>query len=367
MKLPAVIAVLGALLVLEAGQAAPVVGYRATPIASMSTPRASHSATLLKDGSVLIAGGCAADGCEAYAASSERFDPKRAAFLPAGSMQVGRSSHSAVALADGRVLITGGWTRNGVTASAELFDSSTNRFTPAGAMTVPRADHAVVTLPTGRILLIGGERATQVALSSVEIYDPRDSSFRKVGELSVPRLSHAAMLLPDGRVLVVGGRSGRGLTLASAEIFDPATGRSTPTGSMLALRHKFGATVLPDGRFIVVGGSGSDASGARYTSTEIYDPATGAFSAGPELGRARYKLRGGVATLANGDVLVAGGADLAEVIDIAAGRARDVPGATTGAHAFASATRLEDGRVLLTGGYDARLRVTRSAWLIGPE
>jgi len=351
----------------QAAPATPIHALSAHPIAPMSAPRASHSATLLADGSVLIAGGCVTDGCDAKTTTTERYDPRRAAFVPSGSMTDRRSSHAAVRLADGRVLITGGWTHNGVTATAEVYDPANSRFSPAGAMVAPRSDHATVTLPDGRVLLIGGERATQIALASVEAYDPRDGRFREVGALTVPRLSHAAKLLPDGRVLVVGGRSGRGQVLASAEIFDPANGRSTPTGSMRAPRHKFGATALLDGRLIVVGGSDSDASGARYTSSEIYDPARGTFVAGPELGRPRYKLRGGVVTLASGAVLVAGGAELAEVLDVAAGRARDVPGATTGAHAFSSATLLDDGRVLLAGGYDARLRVTRGAWLIGPD
>ena len=359
-------ALIATVIALAAGAAEPP-RYRVQPLPSMSAQRAAHSATLLRDGTVLLIGGCSSNSCEGYGATSERFDPKTGRFTPSGTMAVGRSSHTAVPLPDGRVLVTGGWTRNGVTASAEVYDPATGRFSPAGQMTTPRSDHAAVMLPNNRILFIGGEQATQEGLASVEFYDPRDRAFHAAGTLTVPRLSHAVFLQPEGRVLVVGGRSGRGQILDSTELYDPATGRSTPTGKLRVPRHKFGATMFPDWRVIVVGGSDRDESGARYTSTEIYDPASGVWVAGPELTHPRYKLEGGVVALKDGRLLVAGGADVAELLDLTTGRSEVLAGATTGAHAFATATKLEDDRVLLAGGYDARLRVTAAAWIIAPE
>jgi hypothetical protein len=359
------IASVAAVIVLAASAAA-APALKVVPLATMSAPRAAHTATLLQDGSVLLVGGCAADGCSAYGATSERFDPRSNRFSPSGSMSIGRSSHSAVLLADGRVFVSGGWTRGVVTGTSEIYDPKSGKFSSAAAMTTPRAGHTAVTLPDGRILLMGGERATQEGLDSVEIYDPERGNFHTAGNLMVPRLSHAAFVMRDGRVLVIGGRSGRGQVLATAEIYDPATGRSTPTGTLSVPRHKFGAAQLADGRIIVVGGSDRDEAGARYTSTEVYEPSQGSFGTGPELTRPRYKLDGGVVALKDGRVLVAGGADAAEVLDLAAGRSAVLSGATTGAHAFSKATTLNDGRVLLTGGYDAKLKVTRAAWIIAP-
>src|SRR5205823_249618 len=99
-----------------------------TSTGSMSTPRAAHTATLLSNGKVLIAGGMERDGV--FFATAELYDPATGKFIPTGSMSTKRVGHKAVLLQNGRVLILGGSNReDGQLASAELYDPATGAFT----------------------------------------------------------------------------------------------------------------------------------------------------------------------------------------------------------------------------------------------
>lgn len=347
--------------------AAAATDFRATPIASMTAPRASHTATRLPDGTVLIVGGCARDGCDGQLASAERFDPKTGRFQRINGMARPRTGHTATPLADGRVLVAGGWSLGQVTAGTEVFDPATGRFAPAGPMLTPRAGHTATALADGRVLMIGGERANQVAVAEVEVFDPATGAFTRLGALAEPRIAHRTALLADGRVLVVGGRAGRDRALSTTEWFDPASGRATPGPRLTAPRHKFALTRLADGRLLVVAGTDIDAPRARHASTEVFDPAKGAFAPGPALPEPRYKIPEALVALPDGTALLAGGADRALIIDLAAGKVRAVDGVLPGAHSFTTVTPLDDGRILVTGGYDEALRLTAGAWLISPR
>ena len=333
-------------------------------VGRMSSERAAHQATLLASGQVLITGGC--DGqCDSALASVERYDPATRSFQGVASMATPRNSHVAIALPDGRVLVAGGWANRAVTANAEIFDPATQRFTQAGALNQPRAASTATRLPDGRILITGGLTTRLDPLASVEIFDPAASSFSTARAMQTARVGHAAVALADGRVLIIGGRQvRRGETLRSAEIFDPTTGVFRSTGQMSFPRHKHAAVRLADGRVLVIGGSDARDQRGRYKSTEIYDPATGEFSSGPDMRWPRFKLPDAVVVLPSGAVLVAGGAAQLEFYDPVGRAFVPVNGKLSGSREFATASLLPSGDILVLGGYDEQIQTSASAWLV---
>lgn len=341
---------------------------RVARIADMSIVRMAHTATPLPDGRVLIVGGFTSEGSAAQ--SAELYDPRTERFAPLPRMRAMRQSHTATTLPDGRILIAGGYSDgNAITTSAELYDPTTRTFTRTGDMTEPRAGHVAVPLADGSVLFVGGIGPDWTFLASAERYDPRTGRFTPTGSLSTPRESHVGVRLLDGRVLVVGGHRGRRAQIelyASAELYDPANGRFTTTGSMQRRRHKHDAVRLADGRVLVSGGSDERDDRGVYTDTEIYDPRTGAFAAGPTLHRGRYKHATSSVLLPGGDVLLAGGARAVERVDATARTSALVEGDTVFAGQFSATALLPGGGVLITGGYGANIAPQRAAWVYRP-
>lgn len=331
-------------------------------IGSMTTARAAHQATVLPSGLVLVTGGCAGDGCAPFHRSAEIYDPTSRSFRSINPMTVPRASHTATLLPDGRVLVAGGCSEGGATASAEVYDPGTGRWTPVGDMTEPRCSHIAVPLADGRVFIMGGGDGRLGDLETAEIFDPATSAFTA---LSGMREAHyLATRLPDGRILLTGGQDRQGQILATAELFDPATGRFEPTGEMATARVKHAAAVLPDGRVLVVGGSDRRGYEGRFSSTEIYDPGSGTFSPGPTLRHGRHKIRDAVVSLPSGAILVAGGATRPELYDPADGVFIPARSELPGPQMFATASVLEHGDVLVLGGYDDRTRLDAGAWIV---
>jgi hypothetical protein len=331
----------------------------------MRVPRAVHTATTLLDGRVLIAGGCTTDGCDLGSpggATAELFDPRTLSFSPTGPLTISRDDHAAVLLPDGRVLLIGGWGAAGLLASTDLYVPRTGRFTPGPTMHTPRAGFVPIALADGRILLSGGFLGNRPTTAAAELLDPKTLTLAVTGSLTVPRGAYAAARLEDGRVLVAGGLSD-GKVVATAELFDPARGTFSPTGSMSIARYKGGALTLPNGDVLVVGGAGDIEGTLLYASTEVYHPASGTFSPGPTMQRARYKLPEALVPLGRGDALVAAGAPEAERFDASAASFVAIPGGLGATRLFLSAAALAGGRALLTGGYDRAIRPTAQAWL----
>ncbi len=337
-------------------------------VGPMQSARAVHTSTLLADGSVLVTGGFAQDREGDPFATVEVFDAERNTFRSGGKMTTGRQSHSASLLPDGTVLIVGGYGA-GAMSTSEIYDPRTGASEQAANPVTGRAAHRATELSDGRILISGGNGEAGSVLSSVEAYDPTAGEFNQVGSLTTPRVGHTQTLLDDGSVLIVGGTSGwRSATkiLATAEIFDPKTDTSILVGDMQTPRYKHAAVLLSDGRVLVIGGSDENDFRGRYDTAEIYDPSTCTFTETGRLSSARFKLRTAVARLADGRVLIAGGSDVIELFDPHMEVFEALPDRYDTARFFASATALPDGRALITGGYDQRIQSTAKAWVFAP-
>lgn len=339
-------------------------GFVAT--GSMATARRFHTATLLSNGKVLVAGG--EDGSANAFASAELYDPTTGSFSPTGSMTVPRVGHTATLLSSGKVLITGGTstTNEAAVASAELYDPVAGTFAATtGNMIAMRASHTATVLKDGRVLVAGGDiiffngvqNSTLQSLASAEIFDPNTETFSSTGSMTVARESHTATLLTDGRVLIAGGSDGAlgnnspvPTVYASAELFDPNTGHFTAAGNMAAERDFFTATLLGTGKVLVAGGVNS----TNFLDTsDLFDPSSASFAATGNLTATRFYHD--ATLLKDGTVLLTGGVGAspalatAEIYDPTAGTFA-ATGSMISPRVWHTATLLQDGRVLVTGG-----------------
>ncbi len=316
-----------------------------TTTGSMSVARSEHTATLLPNGKVLVAGGGAS------LSSAELYDPTHGTWAATGSLATGRRTHTGTLLADGRVLVAGGYGPSGIVSSAEVFNPATGTWSVTGSLATGRAEHTATLLADGRVLVAGGYGPTGF-LSSAEVYNPATGTWSAAGSLATGRTLHTAtMLLGSGKVLVAGGVGGAGI-LASAELYDPTPGTWSATGNLVSPRYYQSATLLANGKVLVQGGRGS--SGV-LGSTEVYDPVPGTWS--PAVGGTpRYGHS--TSLLTNGKVLAAGGYNGSSFLNYA--NLFDPQTSTWGGgQAFAggrashTATVLPSGRVLLAGGSNA--------------
>jgi WD40 repeat protein len=331
--------------------------------ATMSVERAAHTATPLNDGRVLIVGGFKTGGSSLN--DAEVFDPKENRFETAGTMNSRRSGHTASRLPDGKVLIAGGFDGTYLDTS-EIFDPLTHRFTPGPRLTVPRSEHTATRLDDGRVLIAGGVGTGWTFLASAEIYDPRTSRFTATGSMMTPRESHTSTLLKDGRVFITGGHKGRRSAMeifASTEIYDIRSGRFSKSVDLTIKRHKHDAVLLNDGRVLISGGSDERDYAGAYDSLELIDISKAKSESVATTLVTRYKLNGSVIVLKNGKVLIAGGSNTAEVFDPSSKQISRVDGTYGSSRHFATATLLNDGRVLVAGGYDQSIRSSNRSWL----
>jgi hypothetical protein len=342
----------------DAGSPASRVGSL-TQTSSMLETRSGHSATLLPDGKVLIAGGMRRN--QDFYKSAELYDPATGKFQPTGEMNQRRVGHIAVLLGSGKVLVAGGWVGQGGTDSAELYDPATGRFTAIAKMVTRRGRPSATLLADGDVLIAGGEEPDNESLASAEIFHVKTLSFQATGSMRHARISHTATLLTDGRVLIAGGYAG-GVS-SGAELYDPRSGTFTETASLNTARCKHTAGLLPDGRVLIAGGSDSRGWNGNLSSAEIYDPQTGKFATASPMNDSRFKLPDEAVRLASGKLLIAGGSKVVEVFDPASGEFLVVPGQMNDKWHYMSETKLRDGSVLLAGGYPNGDQATAQAWI----
>jgi hypothetical protein len=304
----------------SAGLYSPVTGEY-TAISPASGYHWRGTMTRLEDGRALLVGGF---GATDPLATAEVYEPASGEFASTGSLATARYDFSASMLRNGEVLVVGGssWTdaqpATVYLKSAELYDPATGKFRSAGNMTVARTKPAIVTLQDGPVLIAGGMGGSHYpSLSSAEIYDPATGKFSATGDMTTGRAVGVPTLLQDGRVLVTGGDDDM-MGVQYADLYDPSTGTWTKTGPEAIDRFSHTATLLVDGRVLIAGGYAGPGGVAsidpsifamtesRYLSAaEIYDPIAGTFTRIGNMSAVRIDA---TATLLNdGRVLIAGG------------------------------------------------------------
>lgn len=313
-------------------------------------PRQGHTATLLQDGRVLIAGGRLLNGTE-ISKTAEIYDPKANKFTKTGDMTTPRVEHAAILLQDGKVLITGGRKEGMHTSielnSAEIYDPKTEKFTKINDMNHAWVDHNMILLPDGRVLLCSNISNLPINFK-LEIYNPENNKFQEkacltercpenavilnnemvllasgepdnqpqlfdfkteifkyTDKMKFNRSSSTAILLKNGEAIIIGG-SNNYTEIANAEIYSAATGKFRLAGKLNKPRYSHSAILLSDGKILVVGGESGHSNTLQYLkSAELYNPVKDKFIKISDM----HYIRGFRTTLTllkNGNVLIIG-------------------------------------------------------------
>jgi hypothetical protein len=266
---------------------------------TMAHEREGATATTLRSGKVLIAGGEVQTGFGPLAiiVEGELFDPDLGTFAPVGHLTGGRASHTATLLPSGKVLVAGGGDSVGVRSGTEIFDPKTKSFSVGPSLHRPRMGHTATLLASGKVLLAGGVPQNsnydgypnEPAQSDAELFDPAEGSATSIPTgtpMTTPRVGHTATVLPSGKVLIAGGGpkgdpggGGHAIgSVATTELFDPSTngglGAFVAGPSMLHSRALHVAVKLPSGRVLLVGTGREAVRGqAPFVGvTEVFDP-----------------------------------------------------------------------------------------------
>jgi hypothetical protein len=299
-------------------------------------------------------------------------------FQPAGDMETERAAHTATLLQNGKVLITGGFNNTEVLATAELFDPVTGTFTATGTMAFARFSHTATLLANGKVLVTGGSddlaalsfhdsqpsaslargkahaadgSISSFDLATAELYDPATGTFTATDAMSEVRTEHTATLLASGKVLVAGGTADN-----VAELYDPDAGTFSATGQlMVGGRWGCTATLLKDGTVLIAGGRDSEDVFDAFplNDAELFNPTAGNFTATGSMTEFRYDHT--AALLNDGQVLLTGGfngnpVQDAELFDPTTGSFSQT-GSMGTPRAQHTATLLNDGTVLVAGGF----------------
>jgi hypothetical protein len=314
---------------------------------NMTVPRFGHTATLLPNGKVLIAGGeivCSfVSGC-IPASGAELYDPVTGAFTSAGNMTT-TYPRGGVLLPDGRVLFAEGYI-TGRLATVEVYDPITGNFNMIGSLATLTEVISATLLNDGRVLMVGFI-GTLPAVPGAELYDPAAQTFNPVANWPGGFQAPPETVLLDGKVLLEYYED-------NAELYDPIAGTFSYTNGLAFFEEPPQATLLLNGKVLLTGG---DSIGVSVNLTSLYDPSTGIFAGTGIMAAARD---GHTATLfPDGTVLAAGGVQnasnqfpaipRAELYDPGTGRFSAAPNMTT-ARADHTATLLNNGQVLIAGG-----------------
>ena len=247
---------------------------------AMTTPRWTAPGVLLADGRVLIAAGASENGGGAFHSliSAEIFDPKTGTFSATGNMHSHRYNPTLTLLRDGTVLLAGGvdtFVFPTDPLNAEIYDPKAGTFSQLKA--IPNADDSdtATMLSNGQVLFTGGRDTSGSYIATAQLYDPIKQTFVATGNMSTTRVGHSATLLLNGKVLIAGGEDESLNTLDSTELYDPATGMFTPAANMHTTRSGQFVARLGTEQVLIGGGvTGPDAS-SNYpplSSSEIYQP-----------------------------------------------------------------------------------------------
>jgi hypothetical protein len=340
----------------------------------MTTAREGQAAVRLDDGRVLILGGsvpftgkCGMACVDPATASVEIYNPTTSKFSPNGSLAEPRTAGKALLLSDGRVLVSGGNGQYGnYLSTIEIYDPAQRTSVvvkpPADTQKLPRYP-MVLLLADGRVLIAGGFYDNQNTASNVTlIFDPASGGFSNGPLMARPRQGATATLLDDGRVLVVGEEQ-------SAELIDPLHPLSQST--FWVSRYPATSTLLSDGRVLVAEWGQSNGMGCTTPAvSEVFDPRTQKFTSVSPMSTPRTESA--AIKIQDGRVLVLGGMDskcvaagTVEAFDPESGTFQVIAAGFPKISDF-SATLLEDGEILIAGGAGGDWNTTAASWFLKP-
>jgi Kelch motif/Galactose oxidase, central domain len=366
---------------------------------AMYYPRAYHTATLLPGSLVLVTGGMDINGNAMT--NTELYDPTSGTWnIAAGTLNTARYAHAATMLPDGRVLVEGGLdsSGNGINSGETYYPvqyqgDNGNDFW----------SYTTNTLQTGRgwltatmlydgydcqVVVAGGGSSVATSYNDVDVFDALDNinewwdSFYSLYPgglwtatdwMGLARVEHSATLLNNGEVLVTGGADGATFynTFTNAELYNAATGLWTNTGSMNTPRVAQTATLLTNGQVLVAGGDDvANGFAAVTASAELYNPVTRIWTNTGSMNYARWFAT--ATLLTNGMVLVTGGSPAYAIATADTELYNPVTGIWTNTgslitpRSLHTATLLKSGQVLVAGGYDNNGDVLASAELYNP-
>jgi hypothetical protein len=311
----------------------------------------------LFDGRVLVVGGYVqvSECCFNPTNTCEIYDPATNSWGATGSLNVARTGHQAVQLADGRVLVTAGETLGGFSPqTTEIYDPATGTWSLTQEIPILPGGNLVL-LNNGRVLAPGsfGKEAAKS-----ELYDPSAEKWAATGDLNVARSRFQATRLNDGRVLGVGGVSPTmpGF-IRQCELYDPVTGTWSLSGTLNQSHGGHAQVLLADGRVLIAGGIVGHPS--RPTATrivEIFDPNTGIWTVSHPMTTPRASFTANL--LSDGNVFAAGGNSgdflplaSTEEFEAVTGRWHLLTTTLATARQVHTATTLLDGSVLIAGGF----------------
>ncbi|MGQ0508830.1 MAG: Kelch repeat-containing protein [Myxococcaceae bacterium] len=284
----------------------PATGTFGPPATLPGSARDSFTLTTLQDGRVLAVGGIIGDAPVLDDASI--YNPATNTWVATTRLPTVRTEHVAVLLGNGKVLVAGGSLDDNGNDSLAAYlytpaeNPSNGSWATAGNTLGGHTAGSAVLLQDGTVLVAGGENST-----TGEIYNPVANNWVAAGTFTTARRDHMLTLLPNGKVLLAGGE-GNGV-VATCFLFDPGMKSWIPTTSLGTARTAAVQTLLPSGRVLIAGGRSTTNAAGTLSSTELYDPLLGTWSAGPSMGTARG-WQATVDVLPSGKVLVTGGETL---------------------------------------------------------
>ncbi|WP_413292987.1 kelch repeat-containing protein [Bdellovibrio sp. HCB185ZH] len=291
----------------------------------------------------------------------EKIDISKFSWKLEGSMATGRAVHVTLPLPNGKVLIAGGLSNPSSSVmnyldSSEIFDPATGQWSAGPSLPTKRLWATSTRLNDGRFLIVGGVDETMTRVTSTLFYNPTTNSWSAGPSIAMGRIGHSASLLPDGRVIIMGGNENTGIFPPSnkTDIFDPTTNQWTAGPNMLTAVAEHTAVTLNDGTILLVGGLTTTTLNSASAVVQLYNPSTNSFTAKASQSVGRYQAN--VTILPSGKVLSLGGLNAAQAI-LASSEIYDPSANTWTAGANLNIPRrahnsisLPSGKILITGG-----------------
>ena len=269
----------------------------------LSHPRAYATALALANGEILVVGGLDRDDPNVTNTESELVNVKTGAVSVLRQQLEGRLHQTMTRALEDKVVVAGGvkflTTHWDPVDSVDVFQPVDKKWIAASPMIEPRSDHAAVALQTGMVMVIGGNQGPRL-LQSVEIYDVKNDRWFRAAPLPLPRTELSAFTLADGRVLVAGGIEASGTPTDTTWIYNPPKDEWTEGPKMWVPRVQHAAVQLTNGDILFIGGDGA-ASG----TSERFDMKLERFIISGTLVDPRQAAR--AAQLPDGRVVLVGG------------------------------------------------------------